>query len=271
MKRCLKLILIFYYYQYLTVFLCAGIYMLLNGTLKVPDASSPYYLTYTTSRQAVSTIFVIIHLIARKYVSLDSQTLAYYNSSKVIVSSIILVVGMGVWNNYLCDLLDFENEMEEMMGLVMSHPIGIFSAVILAPIAEELLFRGAMQGYLLRKWKNPGWAISFSALLFGVVHGNWEQLFFASMLGLAFGWVYYRTGSLVPSILMHFVNNALSVLSFHYMGGADDAIAYFGLPTATWIAVAGVGITVACFIYMSKKLPVRVEKWYEGRILEREL
>ena len=268
MKRCLKLILIFYFYQYFATLLCGGAYMLLNGTLKFPDASSPHYVTFIMTAQVVFSMFVIFHLILGKYVSLNRQTLAYYNSIKVVVSSIILVVGMGVWNNYLCELLELQNGMEELMGVMMTHPMGILSAVILAPIAEELLFRGAIQGYLLRNFGNPVWAISFSALLFGVVHGNLEQLFFASVLGLALGWVYYRTGSLVPSILMHFVNNALSVLSFHYMGDVDEVIAYLGLSTATLIAVLGVGITIACVIYMSKNLPIRAEKWYEDRNLE---
>lgn len=49
---------------------------------------------------------------------------------------------------------------------------------------------------------------------FGVVHGNWVQAPFAFVTGLALGWMYYRTGSLLPGILMHFVNNSAAVLSF---------------------------------------------------------
>ena len=63
----------------------------------------------------------------------------------------------------------------------------------MAPVVEELLFRGAIQGHLLRKWKKPLWAIVVSSLIFGIVHGNWVQAPFAFVVGLALGWIYYHS------------------------------------------------------------------------------
>ena len=270
MKHCLKLVLLFYFYQIFAVVLCGGVYMLLNGTLKMPDASSSNYATFLMTSQITFSLLVILHLVQGKYVCLNRQTLAYYNSCKVVLSSIILVVGMGLWSNYLCELLELPGN--EAVELLLKHPLGIFSAVVLAPIAEEFLFRGAMQGYLLRRWKKPIWAISVSALVFGVVHGNLMQLSFAFVLGLVLGWVCYRTGSLVPSMLMHFVNNGLAVLSFHVMGNEEGSIiAYFGLPAATVAAAIGMLITIGCVIYMRKNLPFTPGKWYVETNNEHEL
>lgn len=49
--------------------------------------------------------------------------------------------------------------------MIMRNPLGIISVVIMAPIIEELLFRGAIQGHLLRKWKHPAGAIVVSSLI----------------------------------------------------------------------------------------------------------
>lgn len=61
---------------------------------------------------------------------------------------------MGLWSNYLNELADLPNNMQETFAMMMQHPLGIVAITIMAPIVEELLFRGAIQGHLLRKWKS---------------------------------------------------------------------------------------------------------------------
>lgn len=85
---------------------------------------------------------------------------------------------------------------------------GITIAVI-APIVEELLFRGMIM-QSLRKYGN-GFAVVASALMFGLYHGNFVQMVFAFIAGLVMGLVVVRTGSLWTSILIHFINNGISV------------------------------------------------------------
>lgn len=85
---------------------------------------------------------------------------------------------------------------------------GITIAVV-PPIVEELLFRG-MVLHSLRKY-GDGFAIVASALLFGLYHGNFVQMVFAFIAGLAMALVVVRTGSLWTSILIHFVNNSISL------------------------------------------------------------
>lgn len=92
--------------------------------------------------------------------------------------------------------------------------ISLLSVSIFAPFFEEWLCRGIVLRGLLKKMK-PGWAIAVSALFFAVLHMNPWQAIPAFILGLLFGYVYYKTGSLKLTMLMHCVNNTLAVICSH--------------------------------------------------------
>lgn len=65
-------------------------------------------------------------------------------------------------------------------------------------------------------------AIVVSALLFGAIHLNVAQGIHAFMVGLALGWVYYRTKSVIPGIALHWVNNTVAYLMFYLMPNMSD-------------------------------------------------
>ena len=75
---------------------------------------------------------------------------------------------------------------------------------------EELLFRGAVTKVLLKKY-NPLTAILISGLIFGIFHMNPAQVVGATLIGFILAWIYYKTHSLIPCILIHIMNNSLSV------------------------------------------------------------
>lgn len=81
---------------------------------------------------------------------------------------------------------------------------------ILIPIAEEILFRGA----LLKSFSKygTGFAVFASSFLFGLMHGNLFQTPFATMGGVVLAYVAVRSGSLWPSIIIHMSINSYSVL-----------------------------------------------------------
>ena len=96
------------------------------------------------------------------------------------------------------------NQVEEMI-MDMSLWAVILSAVILAPIMEELIFRklvlDRLAGY------GPAVAMSVSALVFGLAHGNFYQFFYAFLLGLIFAYIYLRTGKVRYSMMLHMMVN----------------------------------------------------------------
>ena len=102
---------------------------------------------------------------------------------------------------------------EDAMNSIMDAPtwLTLLSVSIFAPLFEEWLCRGLVLRGLLQK-KSPAVAISLSALFFAVLHMNPWQAVPAFILGLLFGYVYYRTGSLKLTMLMHCVNNTFAVI-----------------------------------------------------------
>lgn len=98
---------------------------------------------------------------------------------------------------------------DQLMGgskLVLLLISGIY-----APIVEEFVFRGVMnRGF--SKCTTPVLGAIISAVLFGVMHLNLNQLCYAMALGLIFAWVNNNSRSVYPSTIMHFVLNSINVL-----------------------------------------------------------
>ena len=105
---------------------------------------------------------------------------------------------------------------------IRSFPLPGFLAVVLAggvlaPIAEELYFRGfVFRSYLLTRGRPVAYIAT--SILFAVLHLNLPALLPILVLSLIFCWVYERTGSLVPSMVGHALNNtvAFCILYFTY-------------------------------------------------------
>ncbi len=87
----------------------------------------------------------------------------------------------------------------------------MLTMVIFAPVLEEILFRGIVQGDLTNRYRAGG-AIFIASLLFGLVHMQILQSINAFFAGLVMGLIYYRSGSLWCVILIHMLNNALSIV-----------------------------------------------------------
>ena len=99
-----------------------------------------------------------------------------------------------------------------MSGLTGGNFILSFICVsIFAPLFEEWLCRGVVLRGLLTTMR-PASAIAVSAAFFAVLHMNPWQALPAFLLGVVFGYVYYKTGSLKLTILMHFVNNTMALV-----------------------------------------------------------
>lgn len=114
----------------------------------------------------------------------------------------------------------------------------VLSTVIIPPIVEEMMFRGMiLQG--LRRF-GDGFAVIASAAMFGLYHGNFAQAVFAFLCGLILGYVAVRSNSLLPAILIHFLNNALSVaIQMAERYGGASAANFAGEARVVVLAVLG--------------------------------
>ncbi len=135
--------------------------------------------------------------------------------------------------------------------------VSLISVSIMAPLFEEWLCRGLVLRGLLKKM-SPTWAIVTSAAFFAVLHMNPWQALAAFALGLLFGYVYYRTGSLKLTMLMHCVNNTFSVLMSRI---PDFAEAETFMDVLSPWAYAGIYVAcvlmVACAVIIIRAIPVK--------------
>ena len=121
---------------------------------------------------------------------------------------------------------------------------GILSAVVIAPIAEEVFLRG-LAYTRLRRAMPPILAAVLSSLAFGVLHGDIIWFMSAFGGGLAMAWIFQRTGSLWASILVHMTNNALAML----VPDMAEGWGYYALVAVSLAALAG------SVIYLQKTNP----------------
>lgn len=98
-----------------------------------------------------------------------------------------------------------EDELFERVGLVALTGVLV---VLVAPVAEEIIFRGFLLGGLARRF-GPVLAALASSLLFAAVHADLGSLIPFTLIGLVFTFVYLRSGSLSSAILAHFLFNVI--------------------------------------------------------------
>lgn len=143
--------------------------------------------------------------------------------------------------------------------------------VILAPILEELFFRKLIIDRLRRYGDLI--AILISGALFGIIHGNFSQFFYAAMLGVVFGYVYCYTGRLRYTVFLHmFINFFGSVYALEMLKALGD-LTWLNAPTleaitthlrgllmmAGYYALYGIAVItcIPCAIWLIKKIGLR--------------
>lgn len=163
--------------------------------------------------------------------------------------TILLGLPVAGLASLLIEVFDIPDYLEELLqGMAQQTGVYTFLAVVVAaPILEELLFRSIILGGFLKRY-SPIKAIFWSALLFGVYHFNPAQIAGAFLIGLALGYLFWRTRSVWPCIVLHAVNNGLgywmlsreelSDLTLWEWLGGSWAVAGFALGCLALTAVA---------------------------------
>lgn len=110
-------------------------------------------------------------------------------------------------------LEEFYKQIIQAFEMMLDYKIaGFITVCILAPILEEILFRGIILRGLFQQGVSPIIAIALSSFLFGIAHMNPWQFLGAGLLGAVFGFVYYRTKALWICIFLHALNNTVSFI-----------------------------------------------------------
>lgn len=137
-------------------------------------------------------------------------TLAYLNAAMVSIFRYSEFSAQAIWGT---------GKKQEWYELILQ-----FIMICMVPaFCEEFLFRGAILTNCLPFGR--GTAVFISAILFGLMHQNAEQIFYAFGAGLVLGLVYERTGSIWNCVLLHMINNFLSTFEGVFLQGFSERTA----------------------------------------------
>lgn len=192
--------------------------------------------------------------------TVDGVSLSVVSPATTILTVVLtfLLLPLVMFINSVTSLFA-ENSVDTVLNyIVNNNPLWLNLVIIalLPAVVEEFIFRGLIfNGY---KRRNPLMAILLSAALFGLIHMNINQFSYAFVIGVIFGLMVYATGSLLPSILSHFIINGTSVVISHMdvdaatepvasevnLGAMDYFYAY-----AILGVLAAIGLLVGYFVY----------------------
>ena len=133
-----------------------------------------------------------------------------------IFMGIAVITGAAYINSYMVSFFNYGVFFDEVLWdqpVTTNYQLvlALLTTAVIPAFVEEFLFRGLILSNL-RPFGNTT-AVVGSALLFGMMHQNVGQLFYTTVAGLVIGYLYVKTESLWPCILLHFVNNFNSVLN----------------------------------------------------------
>ena len=129
----------------------------------------------------------------------------------------------------ISELVALPNIMEDQMIAMCREPWGVLAIAIGAPLGEEIMFRWGIMGHKLRRDSSVPTAILVSAMLFGLMHMNPAQVFFAAAMGIMLGILYWRSGNILWPIALHILNNSVACLQVWLLG---DKVKEFSLVEA---------------------------------------
>ena len=205
---------------------------LLLGLFMTPEAVQEYSMLIAYPVQFLPAMVYAANQSRKNMVfdagySLESKHSSPYSYGVLVLVTIVMTFASmfafdlpNYWNMQLTNKSSVLAELYDMFTELMKQVTGgpfwasFLVVAIFAPIFEEWMCRGMVLRGLLTKMK-PVWAIVISALFFAVIHANPWQALNAFLLGLLMGYVYYKTGSLILTMLIHFVNNGTAVILSH--------------------------------------------------------
>ncbi len=211
----------------------------------------------------IGSVLTIALFVWRKWVVL-SRTYLRSNPWFTLLWVVFLGLGSILPLQWIYEQLNISlsMEMEEMFKSIMGNRWGYLALGILAPLAEEMVFRGAILRTLLNYFNGRMYwvPIIVSSLLFGLVHGNMAQLLNAFLIGILLGWMYYRTESIVPGIVLHWVNNTVAYTMYKLMPQMNDGKLIDLFHGNNRLMYMGLACSLLVFIPSLYQLYVRLRK-----------
>lgn len=177
---------------------------------------------------------------------LTSQ-LVFFGLSIAMIANYVSNMTIGVFDMFGIDAnVDIDYPCDNALEVLLFY----ITVAVLPAFVEEFAFRGVILK-IMRK-HSDSMAVMVSGVMFGLMHGNFTQIPFALVVGLVLAFITVKTNSLIPAIIIHFLNNGLSVtLSLLYTNTALSETMINIINVILMIAIAVAGIV--SFVILSTK------------------
>ena len=238
----------------LTAFVLGGLVMGIALSTPNSDQSLLTYISFFIG-QGSMVLPLFYYLKTRKQSFVYSLRLNPV-SPHIIIHSIVLAIGFSIISDELGRIIniivptpdyiiDIDNILmpDNLFGFIMM----VIVLTIIAPIGEELLFRGFLQKFLEDHWKDVTRAVLVTSLFFALIHLNPFWAIQIYILGVVLGYVAWRTQSIYPSLVFHGVINGMALL----IGvGPETELAFYiwNEHVALWVLVPAL-----FFVYLGLK------------------
>jgi uncharacterized protein len=255
-KDIFRLFFVFLFYNIIFGLAMAGVFIFCDTY----NIRSPLLKPFVTFVISIITMLVVIRY-AKKKANRREQTHLKIKFDEVplwlfpllIISTLALIVGL----ERISDMIPMPAAVDKFFKkMFTTNFFSIINLVIAAPILEEILCRGIVLRGLLKNYR-PRYAIIISALFFAILHLNPWQALPAFFGGLFIGWVYYKTQSVIPGMVIHAtINSTAAVLLFspEYQKGF---LIRLGLPYYIALCtISGVILLSSCIIINKRISPV---------------
>lgn len=189
---------------------------------------------------------VLLHHAKRTYRDLFHESTSSWKATLGLFSVPILLLTPGlllVETLIQIVVVHFFPMSQSMIDIFQEMSTGGLGAIVLvcliAPIVEEMLFRGVILRSFLQQYPS-GVAIVHSAAVFGLAHLNVYQFVGAFLTGLLLGKLYERTRSLLPCILVHgFYNTGCTILAYQYAPNESSVTTDLSLSWSVFAVLSG--------------------------------
>jgi len=236
-----------------------AIFLVLAGTFFLLIACELLWMGSTAKSkllvlETLTLLPVFVFVLVRKYPFRETFRWQRVNGAVLLVSGVI-GVGLSIVIDELDTLIQILIPMPEELYQAMREfllfdtmgelAIIVVATVVVASFAEEMLFRGFFQG-ALEKMTDVTKAVLVTAFVFAFVHFNPWWFVEILILGVCLGVLVWRSGSIFPSVIVHGVNNALSVL---LINTGSDTLGWYrfkGHVSPIWL-ILGLGCIVFGF------------------------
>ena len=213
----------------LAAFFSGGLIMSIG--LSTSHTSEKLYTFISFIIGQASMLVPLLYYISKKKAPLFKTVRLNPISYQILLYTILFSLGLIIISDELDRIMqvfipapDYITDLDQLLrpDTIVGFILLFIAVSIFAPIGEEILFRGFLQQFLEQYWKDTTKAILVTSLIFSAIHFNPYWFIQIYLLGIMLGFLTWKTNSVIPSIILHGLNNTMAML-FSFSDSAQSS------------------------------------------------